>query len=236
MCGRFTNTLGPDEIGRQLGALGVAIRERTGTGTYNIAPTDPVLSVVGNNGPQAKILRWGLIPTYAKTIKTPRPWINAKVEGIRSKGSYLGVTPDAKHRALIIADGFYEWPKPEDKDAKRKLKPAPFRFTVDDGKAFAFAALWATARHVENGPIESCTMLTCDATDNKIVAPIHDRMPVILAHIDHMKAWLDPTVSTDEALTLCTPLSANRMSATLASKAVNNVNIPEGPELLIAPR
>jgi putative SOS response-associated peptidase YedK len=236
MCGRFTNTLGPDEIARQLGRpLGFQVHERAGTGAYNIAPTDPVLTVVAPGGaPQARTLRWALVPAYAKTIKTPRPWINAKVEGLRSKGSYLGVTPDAKHRALILADGFYEWPKPEDDDAKRKLKPPPFRFQVDNGKAFAFAALWTTARHLDNGPIESCTMLTCDATRNRVVASIHDRMPVILADVEQMKAWLDPAVSPAEALTLCTPLDASRMSASVASKAVNNVNSPEGPELLVA--
>jgi putative SOS response-associated peptidase YedK len=235
ICGRFTSTLGPDEIGRQLGRpLGFEIRERAGTGAYNIAPTDPVLTIVAPDGAaEARAMRWALVPAYAKTVKTPRPWINAKVEGLRTKGSYLGVTPEAAHRALIVGDGFFEWPKPEDEQAKRKLKPAPFRFQVDDGKAFVFAALWTTARHVENGPIESTTMLTCDATGNRVVAPIHDRMPVILADIEQMKAWLDPAVSPAEALTLCEPLDANRMSASVASKAVNNVNSPDGPDLLL---
>ncbi len=125
-------------------------------------------------------------------VKTKKPWINATVEGLRSKGSYFGVKPDVAHRALILADGFYEWPKPEDEKAKAKLKPPPMRFTVEGERVFCFAGLWVTARHVEGGPVASCTIITCGATGNRVVAPVHDRMPVILADPDVMRAWLDP--------------------------------------------
>jgi putative SOS response-associated peptidase YedK len=159
------------------------------------------------------MLRWALVPAAASTIKTKRPWINAKVEGLRSKGSYFGVAPDAAHRALILADGFYEWPTPEDEKAKSKLKAPPMRFTVDRGRVFCFAGLWVTARHVENGPIASCTIITCDSTSNSVVAPVHNRMPVILADPDHIKAWLDPAIPPADALSLCEPLAADRMSS-----------------------
>ena len=142
-----------------------------------------------------------------------RPWINARVETLRSKGSYFAVKPDVAHRALILATGFYEWPAPEDQKAKAKLKPPPMRFTVDGGRVFCFAGLWVTARHVNGGPVSSCTIITCDSTANRVVAPVHDRMPVILADPDLMKAWLDPAISPAESLFLCEPLAADRMSS-----------------------
>jgi putative SOS response-associated peptidase YedK len=231
MCGRFTKTVGPEELGEH---FELQIQERAGGSRYNIAPTDPVLTIVNQDGaPQAKTLRWALVPTSSKTTKTQRPWINAKVETLRSKGSFFGVTSDVAHRALILADGFYEWPKPEDEKAKRKLKPPPLRFTVDDGQIFCFAGLWTTAPHVEEGPVDSCTIITCESASNDLIAPVHNRMPVVLADLEEMHAWLDPSVSAQEALTLCEPLAASRMSASLASRAVNNVNSPEGPELLL---
>ncbi len=236
VCGRFTNTVGPGEIGRQVaGPLGVRIGERVGTGRYRIAPTEEVLAIVAGSGQrEARMLRWALVPTNARTKKTPYPYINARVETLRSNGRYVGVEPDAEHRALILADGFYEWPKPEDEQAKRKLKPPPLHFKVDGGRVFCFAGLWVTAPYVEGGSVASCTIITCDSASNSVVSPIHDRMPVILPDLELMRAWLDPSLSTQEALSLCQALPTDRMSAAPASTAVNSVRDPEGPELLLA--
>jgi putative SOS response-associated peptidase YedK len=219
ICGRYTNTVGPEELTAQIGRqLGVQIRESIRTDPWDVRPTDPAPTIVAQNGqPEARMLRWALVPPAATTVKTKRPWINATVEGLRSKGSYFGVKPDAAHRALILADGFYEWPKPEDQKAKAKLKPPPMRFTVDGGRVFCFAGLWVTARHVEGGPVSSCTIITCDARSNRVVAPVHDRMPVILADHDAIKAWLDPAISPAEALSLCQPLAADRMASEIRS-------------------
>lgn len=211
------------------------IRDPAGTGRYRINPTEQVLTIIARDGqPEPRMLRWALVPAGAVVIKTPYPYINARVEGLREQGSYFGVAPDPAHRVLILADGFYEWPKPEDEKAKRKLKPPPLRFQIDGGRVFGFAGLWVTAPHVEDGPVSSCTIITCDAASNTVVSPVHDRMPVILGDLELMRAWLDPSVSKQEALTLCQPLPANRMSAKLASRDVNNVRLPEGPELLLA--
>lgn len=234
MCGRYTNTVGPEEIGKQIGAqLGVRIGDGVGTRRYNVAPTEQVLTIVaGSERPAPRMLRWDLVPADAMTVKTKRPRINARVETLRSKGGYFGVKPDAAHRALIVADGFYEWPQVEDKSAKRKLRPAPLHFQLDAGRVFCFAGLWVTAPHAEEGPVASCTIITCDGRSNRIVGPVHDRMPVILPDAELWRAWLDPSVSAEEAVTLCEPLAAERMSATPASRAVNSVRSPEGPELL----
>ncbi len=236
MCGRYTNTQGPEELGRQIGdQLGVRIRDSAGTHRYNVAPTEDVLTIVASDAErQTRMLRWGLVPASASTIETEKPWINARVETLRSKRSYFAITPDAAHRALIVADGFYEWPKPEDEDAKRKLRPAPLHFQVDGGRGFCFAGLWVTAPHVEEGPVASCTIITCDGRANRVVGPVHDRMPVILPDVDLWRAWLDPSISPAEALSLCEPVAAERLSARRASRAVNSVRSPEGPELLVA--
>jgi putative SOS response-associated peptidase YedK len=235
MCGRYTNTLGPEELGRQIGdRLGVKIRDSTGTRRYNVAPTEQVLTIVaGNEQPEPRMVRWDLVPADATATKTKKPRINAAIETLRSKGSYYGVKADAAHRALIIADGFYEWPHIEDKNAKRRLRPAPLHFQVDGGRAFCFAGLWTTAPHVEDGPVESATIITCNARTNRVVGPVHHRMPVILPDPELWQAWLDPSISPEEALSLCQPMPAERLSAKLANQAINNVRSPEGPELLL---
>jgi putative SOS response-associated peptidase YedK len=111
ICGRFTNTVGPEELTEQIGGqLGVQIRETVRTDRWDVRPTDDVPAIVAQDGcAEPRMLRWALVPANAGTVKTKRPWINAKVETLRSKGSYFGVAPDAAHRALILADGFYDY-------------------------------------------------------------------------------------------------------------------------------
>jgi putative SOS response-associated peptidase YedK len=232
ICGRYTNTLGPEEISKQLGEpLGVKVRESAGTRRYNIAPTQEVLAIVAPDGqPQARMLRWGLIPPWAKDLKVGYKMINARMESVASKPAYRALIPQASHRALQIADGYFEWQKPERPGEPRQ----PFYFQLDGGVPFAFAALW-TAAHIDEKRIESITTLTCDSASNHVVAAIHDRMPVILADPDVQRAWLDPSVGAAEALELCGTLRAGRMTAQPANPAVNKAGGVEGPELLIAP-
>ncbi len=225
MCGRYTNTLGPEELGRQIGdRLGVRIRDSAGTRLYNIAPTEQVLTIVASREQQseAKMLRWGLLP--GGKSKTRYPLINARLETLLEQGSYGGVRPDGSHRALVLADGYYEFVRGED----RKVKPQPFRFTVDGGRPFAFAGLW------RDGEIPSCTILTCDSVSNETVARIHNRMPVILAEGELLKAWLDPAITDREAIMLCEPFRAERTTVVAANPALNKAGV-EGPELLVAP-
>lgn len=226
MCGRFTNTAGPEDINERIGrSLGVQVCESAGTGRYNVAPTEQVLAIVApeKRHPDARLLRWGLLPGHR--TKTRYPLINARLETVCTDGAYAGVPADGGHRALVIADGWYEWKRSEDP----KLKPQPFRFTVNDGSVFAFAGLW------KDGPVPSCTILTCSSMSNHLAVTIHDRMPVILADPETLRAWLDAEVSVDEALSLCGALPADRTSVKPANPAVNNVRSPEGPELMLAP-
>jgi putative SOS response-associated peptidase YedK len=230
LCGRYSNTAGPEEIGKTFGpALGVQIREPAGTGRYKIFPSEKVLTIVaGDEAPEPRMLRWGLIPSWAKDMKLSS-LINATTETLLSKGKYYGVPAESSHRALIVADGFYEWMKAED----RKQKSQPYRFTVDEGSVFALAGLWTVNHRVGKDPLESCALLTCPP--NPLVRPIHDRMPVLLADPESLRGWLSADLTAQEALTLCTPFPAERMSVRPVSRDVNKAGGIDGPELFEPP-
>jgi putative SOS response-associated peptidase YedK len=229
VCGRYTNTAGVQELNER---FKVPFPGDAGTLRFNIAPTEEVLAIVSPKGePEARLLRWGLIPSWASDLKGAQKMINARVETVTSKAAYRGLIAKGSRRALQIADGYYEWLKPE----KRSEPRQPFLFRVDGGLPFAFAALWTPAK-IDGEWIESVTLLTCDSSPNRVAASIHDRMPVILADRDAQQAWLDPALGAEEALELCGALPASRLTAAPANPALNKPgDAPEGPELLRAP-
>jgi putative SOS response-associated peptidase YedK len=228
VCGRYTNTKRPEELDEH---FGIAIEVSQGSERFNIAPTEEVLAIVAPKGErQVRLLRWGLVPPWANDLKGGAKMINARMESVARSPAYRALIPKAERRALQIADGWYEWLKPERRDQPRQ----PFLFQVDGGKPFAFAALWTPAK-VEGEWVQSVALLTCDAAPNRIAAAVHDRMPVVLADEEAQRAWLDPAVGAEEALQLCGPLPEGRLSATPANPAVNKVGDSEGPELLRAP-
>jgi putative SOS response-associated peptidase YedK len=230
VCGRYTNTAGPEELNDR---FRVPISSDAGTRRFNIAPTEEVLAIVAPHGePEARMLRWGLVPHWAKDLKGSAKMINARMETVVSKPAYRGLIPKGSRRALQLADGYLEWLKPE----KRSEPRQPFFFQVDGGIPFAFAALWTPAK-IDGSWVQSVTLLTCDSAPNRVAAAIHDRMPVILADRDSQQAWLDPALGADEALALCGSLPASRLSARPANPAVNKAGDldAEGPQLLVAP-
>ncbi len=230
MCGRYTNTAGVEELNAR---FRVPISADAGTRRFNIAPTEEVLAIVAPTGePEARLLRWGLVPPWAKDLKGSAKMINARMETVASKPAYRSLIPKASRRALQLADGYFEWLKPEKRGEPRQ----PFFFQLDGGIPFAFASLWTPA-HVGGEWIESVTLLTCDSAPNRVAAAIHDRMPVILADRDARRAWLDPRLGAEDALALCGTLPAGRLSAQPANPAVNKAGDldAEGPGLLIAP-
>jgi putative SOS response-associated peptidase YedK len=235
MCGRYTNTVGPEELNDR---FRVPITSPAGTGRYNIAPTEEVLAIVAPKGePHAELMRWGLVPSWATALGGHGTLINARMETVTSKPAYRRLIPRGERRALQIADGYFEWLKPERRGSRSETgPPQPFHFQVDGGIPFAFAALWTPAR-VDGAWLHSISLLTCDSAPNRVAAAVHDRMPVILADREAQLAWLNPALGAEEALALCGPLPVERLSAHPANPAVNKAGEldAEGPQLLVAP-
>ncbi|MGH2863782.1 MAG: SOS response-associated peptidase [Solirubrobacteraceae bacterium] len=230
MCGRYTNTAGPEELSER---FKVPISHATGTRRFNIAPTEEVLAIVAGEGQaRACALRWGLVPPWADGLRGAARMINARIETVATKPAYRNLIPNASRRALQIADGYFEWLKPEQRNSPRQ----PFYFQLDGGVPFAFAALWTPAK-IDGEWLRSVALLTCDSRPNPVAGAIHDRMPVILADADAQRAWLDPALDATDALALCGAPSAERLSARPANPAVNRAGDldAEGPGLLLAP-
>jgi putative SOS response-associated peptidase YedK len=228
---------------------GAGTKEKSppGLGRYNVAPTQEILVVRSSPDPEeaaagereARLMRWGLVPVWAKDLKVGYKMINAKAENLESSRAYAPLVGKFRHRCLIVADGFYEWMKAEDPKQPRQ----PWRFTVDGGEPFAFAGLctrkeWSDPddRGVdEDGYLYSATIVT--TTPNKVVAPVHNRMPAILAGADAEAAWLNPELSAEDAIAMLGPLDPARMEGAPANPKLNKVGkgMAEGPELLVAP-
>jgi putative SOS response-associated peptidase YedK len=231
MCGRYTNTAGIAELSER---LHVPIATAEGTRRYNIAPTEEVLAIVAPHGePEARLLRWGLVPPWARDLKVGSKYINARMETVAERAPFRALIGRAERRALQVADGYFEWLAPE--RARRGEPRQPFYFQLEGGEVFAFAALWTPAK-VGGEWVRSVALLTCDAAPNPVAAAIHDRMPVILADEESRRAWLDERLDARDALALCGALPAGRLTARPANPALNRPGLAEeGPELLIAP-
>jgi putative SOS response-associated peptidase YedK len=227
MCGRYTNTLDPQALEQR---FGVRLPFSEGTGRYNVAPTEPVVGIVLDKDGLAasRVLRWGLIPSWVRSGRIAHTMINARSETAGTKPTYRDLIGNASRRALLPADGFYEWLRSEDPKQPR----LPFRFTVDDGGPFAFAALW-TPGWYDGERVASATIMTCRA--NGVVGRLHDRMPVILPDRASELAWLDPEIDGPAALGMCEPLADARLHVGPANPAVNKSGGVEGPELLALP-
>ena len=231
MCGRFTNTRkkSDDLLDRLTSKLGVGRPDDDrGYERFNIAPTQEVLAVVDDEaGRRMDLLRWGLVPSWAKDVKIGYRMINARAETLAEKPSYRGLVRHSSHRCLILADGYYEWQKPEDPKQPRR----PLHFALAGGEPFWFAGLWTTWLAPDGSEVPSCTIVTCAA--NELTRPIHDRMPVILADLQACEAWLDPSLETAPACELLVPFPSQRMTGGRANPVVNSSR-HEGPECLAA--
>jgi putative SOS response-associated peptidase YedK len=229
MCGRFTETkVDPGLIAARFGVLESAVPAET-LGRFNVCPTEPVLAVCGSDGgePVAGSLRWGLVPPWARALGAGYEPINARAETVTSKRPFAALMERPERRCLVVADGWYEWLRQERPRGAR----SPFRYTVDGGDVFAFAALW-DERRVGGAVIASATILTTNA--NGVCASVHDRMPCVLGSAEAEAAWLSPHVDAAAACDLLQPLVDARTSAGRANPAVNRAGV-EGPELLAAP-
>ena len=213
MCGRFRQTRSQKLLEERFQAESEGEIE-TGP-RYNIAPTQPIVTVRHERGKSKRRLstmRWGLIPSWAKDIHSRCQTINARSESVTERLSFS----DAVHyrRCLIPADGFYEW------KVTGKTRQ-PYMFEVGERELFAFAGLWDRWKSPEEKIIESCTVLT--TTPNTLLADIHDRMPVIVPP-DKYDLWLDPEIEDFEALrVILQPYDASQMRHYPVSLRVNSV-------------
>jgi putative SOS response-associated peptidase YedK len=194
-------------------------------GRFNVCPTEPIAAVTaGPDGARAgRTLRWGLVPPWARELGKGFAPINARSETAGEKAPFAELFAHPERRCLVLADGWYEWLRSERPRGER----VPFRYTVDGGGLLAFAGLW-DERRVGGERVASATILTTAA--NAICAPVHDRMPCILAGPDEEAAWLAGESDPE----LLVPLAAARVTAAPANPAVNRAGV-EGPELLAPP-
>ncbi len=224
MCGRYSNT------GKKGDAFHVRMAQLLGASPpksdhgyerFNIAPTQEVLvAVADEDGRRMQHLRWGLIRGRADA--NPRfQMINARAESLRERPAYRDLVQDAEHRCLVVADGWYEWQKPEDP----KLQRRPLHYSLAERRPFCFAGLWTA------GAAPSCAIVTCEAND--VARPIHDRMPAVLPEAAEWDAWLDPALDGQAVAELLAPLASDRLAVRPAHPFVNSSR-NEGPECLAA--
>jgi putative SOS response-associated peptidase YedK len=222
VCGRYTLTrpgdiveetteaLGVDQLQREPSAAGRDdLAELLSRPRFNAAPSERMPVILGRSGegapgraPTLGGASWGLPAPGAKRA----PLINARSETAATLATFADAF--ARRRCLVPADGFYEWRARQ-----------PYRFVVEGGRGFCFAGLWS-----ESADDRAFCILTTSA--NETVAPVHDRMPVILRGLD-LAQWLDPAATRDELGALCRPLPAGELSSYPVSPRVNRAGVDE---------
>ena len=214
MCGRFTLRTPANLIIEQFGArlesgLAAGLKPR-----YNVAPTQlfPVLRDPERRG---DLLRWGLVPFWAKDLRAGARMINARSETVATKPAFRAAFK--KRRCLVPADGYFEW-------VKLGKKKQPYWIRMKDERPFLMAGLWESWRpknDSETAPVETFTVLTTNSND--LTQEIHDRMPVILYPNDY-DAWLDPDIQdADQLQYMFEPHDSESMQMDPVSDRVNSV-------------
>ena len=212
MCGRFARYDDEKDLVERFNFTnpsGILFEKR-----FNIAPTQTVpVIVLENDNHVIKLMRWGLVPFWAKDSTIGNRLINARAETISEKASFK--TPLKKNRCLVPASGFYEWKK--DERTKTKI---PIYFRLKNEEPFAFAGIWDDWKKPEGDRLLTFTIIT--TMSNELMKPIHDRMPVILHRTDESK-WLDPElIDLDSLVTLLIPYPSDLMKAYEVSTIVNS--------------
>jgi putative SOS response-associated peptidase YedK len=222
VCGRYTlASPNPAEVRARFRiAESVEVRRR-----YNVAPGDDVLAVTTDRDgvPRGDTLRWGLVPSWAEQPETGLKMINARVETVAERPAFRRAFE--RYRCLIVADGFYEW-RPVTGGPKQ-----PFHITRRDGALFAFAGLWSIWHAPDGARLRTCTILTTAA--NSAIAPLHDRMPVILAP-DAEAEWLSLATPSDRVAEILQGLESSETALQAVGTAVNDARY-DGPECLAPP-
>lgn len=184
---------------------------------FNIAPTQPIVAIIesgSGKGNAATFFQWGLVPSWAKDISIGSKMINARAETVAEKPAFRAAF--RRRRCLIPVSGFYEW------QAQSVGPKQPFWISAADGGLLTFAGLWESWISADGSELQTATIIT--TTANEALAPIHARMPVILAP-DNFGTWLNVSDETDTAvaLALLRPAAAEITTAWPVSTRVNSV-------------
>jgi putative SOS response-associated peptidase YedK len=218
MCGRFMSSTPPRELAEHFGAaLDDAAVDHAPS--WNVAPTDAVLAVAENREGERRLgeLRWGLVPSWAKDTSIASRMINLRAQTVSEKASFLKTL--RTRRCILPADGFYEW-----KDMGKGRKKQPFFIRAKGGGPLGLAGLWEVwkDRTVEDAEwLRTCTVITTEP--NATLAPLHDRMPVVLPP-EAWDTWLDRDVTDIDVLTkLLVPAPDDLLELWPVSPDVGNV-------------
>ena len=215
MCGRFSLNCNTSDIVKEFNVDKALVEVEP---SYNIAPSQMVVAIINDGSNCLVQFKWGLIPLWAKDQAIGNKMINARGETLSEKPSFKNALK--KRRCLIIADGFYEWKK----EGKQKI---PFYIRLKTKRLFGFAGLFDKWISPGGEEIKSCAIVTTQS--NKLLKPIHDRMPVIIPK-DKEGLWLDPAIQDiKQTLSFLNSYSSDEMEYYEVSKTVNSPanNSPE---------
>jgi putative SOS response-associated peptidase YedK len=219
MCGRYAITVTPELARAYFGYDD----QPNFPPRYNIAPTQPVPVVHRMEGRlRFTLMRWGFVPGWVKDLRDYPLVINIRSETALEKNSFRAAIQ--RRRALMPADGFYEW-------QRLGKESRPFLLRRPDRGVFAFAALWETWSSADGSEIDTVALLNTHA--NGVISAIHERSPVILPRAD-FEEWLDPATSVKGAHALLTPPPDDLLEMVPVSRAVNNIR-NDGPQTQAAP-
>ena len=228
MCGRFVSSTPTKVLAETFLVDEVRLPEGV-EANFNVAPTDDVIAVAVSKEGQRQLgtFHWGLVPSWAKDVSVGNRMINLRADTVRSKPTFRKNL--AKRRCIIPVDGFYEW-----KDMGKGRKKQPFFIRAAGGGPLALAGLWEVWKDREAGEdadwLKSCTIITTEP--NGLLAPIHNRMPVVLPP-SAWDAWLDPANEDTESLEkLLIPAPDDLLELFPVSTEVNSVR-NNGPQLVM---
>jgi putative SOS response-associated peptidase YedK len=217
MCGRYSLVC-IDDLGNRFRVFNPMIGARS---RFNVAPGNEMPVIIRGETHELALMKWGLVPHWTKDLKgSPHP-INARAEGIAEKPMFRQLLKDK--RCLVPATGFYEWKK----EGTRKI---PFYFHKKDNSCFAFAGLYDSWQGPSGETLRTYTIITTEA--NELMAPIHNRMPVILTQENELRWLARDTLSPDEMGAILRPDTTGRLESYVVSSRVNSPAVDD--ETLIA--
>lgn len=212
MCGRYTFHHSAESLARR---YNLAVRPKDIEQTYNAAPGQflPVIIETEPGKPVLELMKWGLVPFWAKEANIGYRMINARAESLFDKPAWRQAI--LKRRCLVPADGFYEWKHPNAKELK-----IPFYIRPKDLEIFSFAGIWETWEDENGNEWRTYSIITTDA--NKEMSAVHDRMPLILSREDEA-SWLESSrVTRSDIEPLLRPLEDNTLTMYEVSREVNS--------------